>query len=45
MPFVLITIKNGYQVKNKKTGTIHAKNTTKEKAKKQIKLLNYRTHI
>jgi len=40
MPYTTIKIKDGYQVKNKSTGRVVAKKTTKTKAKKQISLLN-----
>ena len=39
MPYTTIKIKDGYQVKNKKSGRVIAKKTTKTKAKKQISLL------
>ena len=32
---------NKYQVKNKQTGKIHAKGTTKAKAEKQVKLMEW----
>ena len=43
MPYKKIKLpnKNKYKVVNKKTGEIKAKNTTKEKADNQIRLLNY----
>lgn len=41
MPYKITKLKNNlYQVKNTKTGDILAKGTTKNKAEKQIKLLN-----
>ena len=40
MPYKTTKIKGGYQVKNKKSGRVVAKKTTKTKAKKQISLLN-----
>ena len=39
MPYTTTKIKGGYQVKNKSTGRVVAKKTTKTKAKKQISLL------
>jgi len=43
MPYKKIKLpnKNLYKVINKKNGDIKAKKTTKEKAEKQIRLLNY----
>ena len=42
MPYQIIKNKdNTYKVVNKITGLVHAKNTTLEKAKKQIKLMEY----
>jgi hypothetical protein len=43
MPYKKIKLpnKNKYKVVNKKTGEIKAKNTTKQKADNQIRLLNY----
>ena len=42
MPFKITKLSNGkYQVKNKETGKIHAKGTTKAKAQKQIKLMQW----
>lgn len=35
---------NKYEVKNVKTGEIHAKGTTKEKAEKQMRLLRAIEH-
>jgi hypothetical protein len=42
MPYVMRKIKNEnlYTVKNKETGKIHAKGTTKDKAKAMIRILN-----
>jgi len=42
MPYVMRKIKNEnlYTVKNKETGRVHAKGTTKEKAKAMIRILN-----
>jgi len=40
MPYEIKRLSNGkYQVKNKKTGKIIAKGTTKIKAEKQVRLL------
>ena len=40
MPFIITRLSNNkYQVKNKNTGKIHAKGTTKTKAQKQVKLM------
>jgi hypothetical protein len=40
MPYALIKHKDGtYSVKNKETGKIHSKNTTKDKAVAQMRLL------
>jgi len=42
MPFIITKLSNGkYQVKNKETGKIHAKGTTKAKAQKQVKLMQW----
>jgi len=42
MPYEIKKVsKSKYQVINKITGKIHAKGTTLEKAKKQIKLMEY----
>ena len=41
MPYQIKKIGNYYQVKNKDTGQIKAKRTTKIKAMKQIKFLNF----
>ena len=42
MPFKLIKLRNGkYQVKNVATERVVSKSTTKEKATRQIKFLNY----
>lgn len=42
MPFAITKLKNGnFRVKNSKTGEVKAKNTTKGKAEKQVKLLSY----
>ncbi len=42
MPYKLIKLKNNkYKVKNIDTNKVMAKSTTKTKAMKQIKLLNY----
>jgi|688.fasta_scaffold921417_2 hypothetical protein len=42
MVFVMRKIKNEnlYTVKNKETGRVHAKGTTKDKAKAMIRILN-----
>lgn len=40
MPYHITKIKGGYKVKNKSTGRVVAKKTTKRKAKKQVSLLN-----
>lgn len=42
MPFIIRKVRNQncYEVKNKNTGKVHAKCTTKDKANKQIRLLN-----
>ena len=42
MPYVMRKIKNEnlYTVKNKDTGRVHAKGTTKDKAKAMIRILN-----
>jgi hypothetical protein len=39
MPYSISKKGKGYQVKNKKTGKIKAKNTTLKKAKAQVRLL------
>ena len=45
MPYEIRKLKNQYfQVRNKDTGQIKAKKSTIEKAKKQIKLLNWKEH-
>ena len=45
MPYEIVKLGTRYvQVHNKDTGQIKAKKTTVEKAKKQIKLLNYKDH-
>ena len=45
MPYKIIRMRNGYvKVKNMDTGQLKAKKTTIEKAKKQIRLLNYKDH-
>lgn len=42
MPYLIKKLDNGrFRVKNAKTGEVKAKNTTKIKAQKQVKLLNY----
>jgi len=42
MPLTITHLKNGkYQVKNNTTGKIHSKGTTKKKADKQVRLLNW----
>ena len=42
MPYQISRLSNGkYQVKNKITGKIHARGTTKDKAEKQIKLMEW----
>jgi len=42
MPYTIKKLDNGkFRVKNAKTGEVKAKNTTKVKAQKQVKLLNY----
>lgn len=42
MPYTIKKKDNGkFQVKNSKTGEVKAKNTTKVKAEKQVKLLSY----
>jgi hypothetical protein len=42
MPYQIEKLYNGrFRVKNTKTGEVKAKNTTKIKAQKQVKLLNY----
>jgi len=42
MPLTITQLKNGkYQVKNKETGKIHSKGTTKIKAEKQVRLINW----
>tara|TARA_R110000744_G_scaffold40074_1_gene90929 strand:- start:2413 stop:2571 length:159 start_codon:yes stop_codon:yes gene_type:complete len=40
MPYGMKKVKGGYKVKNKRSGRVMAKKTTKTKAKKQIGLLN-----
>jgi len=42
MPYIIRKVrnKNCYEVKNKETGKINAKCTTKNKAEKQVRLLN-----
>ena len=45
MPYEIIKLRNHYvQVRNKDTGQIKAKKTTIEKAKKQIKILQWKDH-
>ena len=42
MPYTIKKKDNGkFQVKNSRTGEVKAKNTTKVKAEKQVKLLSY----
>jgi len=42
MPYKIIKKSNGrYKVINKITGKVHSKDTTLEKAEKQIKLMEY----
>jgi hypothetical protein len=42
MPYQIKKLDNcRFRVKNSKTGEVKAKNTTKIKAQKQVKLLNY----
>jgi len=42
MPYQIKKLENGrFKVKDAKTGEVKAKNTTKIKAQKQVKLLNY----
>lgn len=42
MPYQINRLNNGkYQVKNRITGKIHAKATTKDKAEKQVKLMEW----
>jgi len=42
MPYQITKIGNNkYQVKNKITGKIHAKGTTKKKAESQVKLMEW----
>ena len=41
MPYLIIKKGNYYQVRNKDTGRINAKKTTKTKAEGMIRLLNY----
>ena len=40
MPYHIKKVSGGYSVKNKSTGKITAKKTTKTKAMKQVRLLN-----
>ena len=41
MPYTIKKLSTGkYRVKNKQTGKVHAKGTTKTKAEKQVKLLS-----
>jgi hypothetical protein len=41
MPYKITKVKgNKYRVKNKQTGKVHAKGTTKTKAEKQVRLLS-----
>tara|TARA_R110000787_G_scaffold2377_2_gene9558 strand:+ start:2558 stop:2809 length:252 start_codon:yes stop_codon:yes gene_type:complete len=40
MPYKTTKVKGGYRVKNRSSGRVVAKKTTKTKAKKQISLLN-----
>ena len=45
MPYEIIKLGKKYvHVRNKDNGTIKAKKTTIEKAKKQIRLLEYKDH-
>jgi hypothetical protein len=46
MPFIIRKVRNKdcWQVKNKDTGKIHAKCTTKKKAEAQLRLLNSWLH-
>ena len=41
MPYKIIKVKNYYKVINKDTGQVKAKNTTKIKFSRMIRLLNY----
>ena len=42
MPYQIKKLDNGrFKVKDAKTGEVKSKNTTKIKAQKQVKLLNY----
>jgi len=46
MPYKISKLKNGkYQVKNKESGKIHAKGTTKVKAEKQVRFLEMMEHM
>lgn len=40
MPYTIKKVKGGYSVKNKSTGRVMAKKTTKTKATAQVRLLN-----
>jgi hypothetical protein len=45
MPYEIKRLKNGkYRVKNKDTGAIKARGTTKAKAEKQVRFLRYIEH-
>ena len=39
MPYKIVKVKNGYSVRNSKSGKIYSKRTTRKKAVKQMKLL------
>ena len=39
MPYAFVKTEHGYGVKNTQTGQFHSKDTTEEKAKKQMALL------
>ena len=46
MPYKIIKLGTRYvQVRNKDTNTIKSKKTTIEKAKKQIRLLQWKNHL
>lgn len=44
MPYAIEKVKGGYRVRNTETNEIHAKRTTMDKAKAQVRLLNMVEH-
>ena len=39
MPYKIVKVKNGYSVRNSKSGKVFSKRTTRKKAVKQLRLL------